>query len=90
MRSERVRSLHAAWIGPMTTRMRVYEGHVDATGKVLALECEGPDFSDVTRRRRYRDIIAIPSDDKRTLTPRMLAEDGSRRQATTADCRRKS
>jgi hypothetical protein len=76
------------WIGSMMTHMWVYEGHLDAGGKVLTLDCEGEDFEQPGRTARYQDIITIRSPDHRLLTARMLTADGSWKQIMQAEYRR--
>jgi hypothetical protein len=76
------------WVGSMMTHLWVYEGHLDATGKVLTLDCEGMDFETEGRMTRYQDIITIKSPDYRLLTARMLSTDGSWKQIMQAEYRR--
>lgn len=64
------------WVGSMMTHMWVYDGEMDATGKVLTLNAEGPSWSDPTKRARYQDIIEIVNDDHRILKSRTQNEDG--------------
>jgi hypothetical protein len=59
-----------SWIGSMMTFMWLYDGALDSGGKVLALDCEGPSFTDQTRMAKYQDVIAFKDDDHRTLTAR--------------------
>jgi hypothetical protein len=63
------------WIGSMMHYMWVYDGQLDAEGKVLTLESTGPDFANPGGTRRYRDIIVIEDDDHRLLVARMLGDD---------------
>lgn len=65
-----------SWIGTMMTHLWKYEGHVDASGKVLTLDCEGPDFENPGNYLAYQDIITIVDDDTRTLTARVETPDG--------------
>lgn len=76
------------WIGSMMGHLWVYDGTLDAAGQVLTLETEGPDFGAEGRTARYQDIITFHSDDHRTLTSRMLGEDGTWREIVTAHYRR--
>ena len=43
------------FIGSMMTNLWVYEGELDATGKVLTLDAEGPSFADPTKTAKYKD-----------------------------------
>ena len=78
-----------SWIGSMMTHMWVYEGALDAAGRVLPLDTTGPSFTDPTKTTRYQDIIEIVSDNVRTLTSRGLGDDGKWFQFMKAEYRRK-
>lgn len=78
------------WIGSMMTHMWVYEGKLDKSGRVLALDCEGPDFSPDGELGlkdgepgRYQDVITIEDDDTRTLTGRAMMPDGNWKEFMT-------
>lgn len=77
------------FIGSMMTHMWVYEGEVDATGKVLPLNTEGPSFTAEGKMTKYKDTIEIKSADHRVLTSQALGEDGKWHQFMTAHYRRK-
>jgi hypothetical protein len=77
------------WIGSMMTHLWVYEGALDATGSILTLDTEGPDFADPAKRARFRDVIELGSDGKRTLTSQALGEDGAWHAFMTARYRRR-
>jgi hypothetical protein len=77
------------WIGSMMTHMWIYEGHLDDSGKVLTLDCEGEDFEQPGRTARYQDIITMKSPDHRLLTARMQSADGSWKQIMQAEYRRR-
>ena len=77
------------WVGSMMTHLWVYEGQLDASGKILTLDCEGLDFETEGRTTRYQDIITIKSPDHRLLTARMLAADGTWKQIMQAEYRRR-
>lgn len=66
-----------SWIGSMMTHMYVYEGHLDAAGRVLTLDCEGPDFQAPERATRYRDLLVLEGDGTRSGRSLMQAADGS-------------
>lgn len=63
------------FVGSMMSELWVYEGAVDAGGKVLTLDCEGPRF-DGKGRTKYQDIMEWVTDDHFIFRSRMLAEDG--------------
>ncbi|MBN9529022.1 MAG: DUF1579 domain-containing protein [Alphaproteobacteria bacterium] len=77
------------WIGSMMDHLWVYDGALDASGNVLTLDTEGPDFGNPGGRARYQDIVTFLDDDRRTLTSFQLQGDGSRKQIMAADYRRK-
>lgn len=64
------------WVGSPMATMFVYEGTLDASGKVLPLHCEGPNCMEPGSLARYQDIIGIESPDRRTLTSHMQGKDG--------------
>lgn len=77
------------FIASMMTFLWVYEGTVDATGKILTLDTEGPHFGTPGKMAKYKDIIEFKSDDHRTLTSRMLGDDGQWHEFMVANYRRK-
>lgn len=77
------------FVASMMTHLWVYEGSLDAAGTVLTLDTEGPDFAG-GGTAKYQDIITIESEDRRTLTSRMLGEDSQWREVMRADYRRKA
>ncbi|MBY0358840.1 MAG: DUF1579 domain-containing protein [Candidatus Obscuribacterales bacterium] len=64
------------WVGSMMTHMWIYDGELDASGKILTLTAEGPSFTDPSKMTKYQDIIEIKNDNERTLRSRFLGEDG--------------
>ena len=77
------------WIGSMMTYLWVYDGTLDADGRVLTLAADGPDMSVEGKMAKYKDVIEFKSDDHRVLTSHMLGEDGTWHQFMTANYRRK-
>jgi Protein of unknown function (DUF1579) len=77
------------FIGSMMANMWVYDGQLDAAGKVLTLDTEGPDFSQEGKTTKYKDAIEFKSDDHRVLTSQMLGGDGKWHPFMTAHYRRK-
>ncbi|MEJ8571095.1 DUF1579 domain-containing protein [Microbaculum marinum] len=85
------------WIGSMMSHMWVYEGELDASGRVLPLDCEGPDFSPEGslglkdgELGHYQDVITIEDENTRTLTGRVKMPDGTWNEFMTARYRRVS
>src|SRR5882724_4163787 len=66
------------FIGSMMTHLWIYDGELDAAGKVLTLDTEGPSFND-GKMAKYKDVIEFKSDDHRVLSSHALGEDGSAR-----------
>ncbi|MEK6261775.1 MAG: DUF1579 domain-containing protein [Planctomycetota bacterium] len=64
------------FIASVMTHLWPYNGSLDAAGKVLTLDSEGPSFADDGTMAKYQDIIEFVSDDHRTLSSQFLGEDG--------------
>lgn len=76
------------FIGSMMTHLWVYDGALDADGKALTLDTEGPSMAAEGKMVKYQDVIEFKSDDHRTLTSRMLGDDGEWHTFMTANYRR--
>jgi hypothetical protein len=76
------------WIGSMMTHMWIYRGNVDASGKILTLDCEGPDFENPNKILKYQDIHTFKSPDLRNLTSRSQQDDGSWKEFMSIDYHR--
>lgn len=77
-----------SWAGSMMSHMWIYRGTLDAAGKVLTLDTEGPSFTGDGKTARYQDVITIKSKDERTLHSQTLQPDGSWKRFMTATYRR--
>jgi len=77
------------FIASMETHMWVYEGSLDAAGKVLTLDTVGPSFAGDGKMAKYQDIHELKSPDHRVLTSRVLGDDGVWREIMTVEYRRK-
>ncbi len=77
------------FIASMMTYLWIYNGALDAAGKVLTLDAEGPSMTGDGKMVKYQDIIEFVSDDHRTLKSRMLGPDGKWQEFMTAHYRRK-
>ena len=78
------------FIGSMMTYMWIYNGSLDAAGKVLTLDTEGPDFSGGPDLVPYQDIIEFVDDNHRTLSSQLRGPDGNWQKFMTAQYHRKS
>lgn len=76
------------FIASMMTHLWPYEGTLDAAGKVLTLDSEGPSFTGDGKVVKYQDVIELKSDDHRTLSAYMLTDDGKWQHFMTAHYRR--
>ena len=77
------------WIGSMMTQLWVYDGALDGTERVLALEADGPSMAGDGKIAKYRDAIELKSANERVLASSVLGEDGKWTQFMTAHYRRK-
>jgi hypothetical protein len=78
-----------SWAGSMMTHFWVYEGSLDASGQVLTLDCEGPDYETPGRMAPYQDIIELKGDDRRILRARTHGADGAWKDLMTVEYRRR-
>jgi Protein of unknown function (DUF1579) len=76
------------WVGSMMTHMWVYDGELDRGERVLTLNATGESMTTPGKTTQYQDIIEFKSDDHRTLTGRMLGDDGKWVHFMTAHYRR--
>ena len=78
-----------SFIASAMTHLWPYIGSLDASGKILTLDSEGPSFSGDGTMAKYQDIIEFVTHDHRTLTARVQSADGSWQTFMTAHYRRK-
>jgi Protein of unknown function (DUF1579) len=64
------------WVGSMMTHLWLYDGVLDAAGRVLTLNAEGPHMAAEGKVAQYKDVIEFKSADHRVLTSHMFGEDG--------------
>lgn len=76
------------WVCSVMSRIWSYTGYLDGSERELVLDCEGPSFKGDGTTARYQDVIAWVSDAERTLTSRVLQDDGSWQVFMTATYRR--
>jgi hypothetical protein len=77
------------FIGSMMTHLWVYDGQLEAGGSVLTLDTEGPTFTGDGKTAKYRDSIEVQGAGHRTLTSRVLGDDGRWTAFMTARYRRR-
>ena len=78
----------SSWVGSMMTYLWVYEGDLDASGKVLTLRTEGPDMSGSGKTTKFKEVVEIKSDDQRKWISYMQAQDGTWQEIMRATYRR--
>lgn len=78
-----------SWVGSMMNHLWVYEGELDASGRVLTLNSEGPSMEGPKRTLRYQDVIEFVTDDHRTLTGKVKNDDGQWHDMMVVNYRRK-
>jgi hypothetical protein len=78
------------WLGSMMSHLWIYDGSLDAEGKVLTLTSEGPSFVSEGKSAPYQDIIEWVSDDHRMLRSRTQQDDGTWNEFMTAHYRRQT
>lgn len=80
------------WIGSMMNYLWVYEGDLDASGKVLTLNATGPVMMGPATgtMAKYQDVITIVGPNERTLTGRQQQPDGTWLQFMQATYKRKT
>lgn len=64
------------WVDSAINHMWKYEGSVDSTGKILALEAEGPNFAAPGTTAKFQDSYEFKSDDEVIIRSKMQTEDG--------------
>ena len=78
------------WLGSMMNYLWLYDGELDALGKTLTLNAEGPSMAGDGGMAKYHDIITIVSLNERTLRSEQLQADGTWKHFMTATYKRKT
>lgn len=77
-----------SFISAAMTHLWPYHGSLDATGKILTLDSEGPSFAGDGTLAKYQDILEFVTRDHRILTSRVQSPDGSWNLFMTSHFRR--
>lgn len=77
------------FVASVMTHLWPYVGTLDASGKKLSLDSEGPDFSGGPAMAKYRDVVELIDDDHRTLSSYLQDANGQWNQFMTMHFRRK-
>jgi hypothetical protein len=77
------------WVDSAGSRLWTYEGSVDAAGKALTLESEGPCPMAGGKTARFREVLEIKSKDHKVFTS-SVELDGKWMTALTINYKRKS
>lgn len=77
------------WLGSMMPYLWVYDGTLDASGKVLTLAADGPDMAVEGKMAKYQDVIEFKNNNHRVMTSRTLGDDGTWHEFMKVDYRRK-
>ncbi len=78
------------FVASVMTHLWPYNGTLDAAGKVLTLDSEGPSCTGDGTMAKYQDIIEFLSEDHRTLSSQFLGPDGQWVPFMKAHYRRKT
>ncbi len=85
----KTKSYVGTWVDSMMNHMWKYVGSVDATGTILTLEAEGPNFLLEGKMTKFRDVYEFKSADHIVATSSMLGADGKWITYMTGNMRRK-
>jgi Protein of unknown function (DUF1579) len=77
------------WVDSVSSYLWLYEGTLDASGKTLTLESEGPFAGTPGKLAKFRETIEFPSKDQRVFKTHVLV-DGKWQPLVTIHSRRKS
>jgi hypothetical protein len=82
----RTKKYVGTWVCSMDGHLWKYEGTLDASGKVLTLETEGPGMTG--KLAKMRDVIEIKDKDHKVLSSYALGDDGKWTQFMTLTAKR--
>lgn len=79
-----------SWIGSMMSRQWVYKGWLEADGKTLTLEAQGPAMDGSGTMAVYHDVLILHDDNNRSFSGSVRQPDGSFKVFMTSEFRRRS
>ena len=77
------------WVCSMCDWLCKYEGSVDASGKILTLECEGPSPTTPGKVVKMKDVLELKDKDTRELKSYTQGDDGKWTQFMSMTSKRK-
>ncbi len=80
----RTKRFVGSFVASMMTHLWPYNGTLDANGKILTLDSEGPSFSGDGSMAKYQDMIEFIDENHRTLSSRVLLPNGEWHHFMTA------
>jgi hypothetical protein len=78
------------WVDSMTSHLWKYEGSLDATGKILTLNSEGPNCMAGGKLAKFREITEFTSPDERVYSSQVLGDNGEWITFMSGTAKRKS
>ena len=69
-----------SFIANCMTHLWYYEGTLNAEKTILTLDTQGPDFPSGKALAKFKDIITLDGDDRRSLASNRIADDGTIQQ----------
>ncbi len=64
------------WFASMSSHLWKQVGELSEDGKVMTLNCDGPDMVNEGKTAKYRDVIEIPDENTRIQTSYFTGENG--------------
>lgn len=85
----RTKKYVGTWILSLDGYLWKYEGTLDAAGKVLTLNTEGPDMTDPSKIVKMKDVIELTGPDSKVMTSHVQKPDGQWVKFMTLSAKRK-